>query len=182
MDFVSSRRRRRWLVSAIREQLLPEFTRRGFEVLPLPESRDSPPDRQLIASRPFGRLRRRSTKGGFEYVEIQVAPRARAAFRLSIGVAPSEGIEGMFGHIAAENVLVGWLGEIFHLYSCPRFRSWFAVRRWLWEKRDATESDYQALVSRVIGLLPEVEQALGEGKVGPHIRRIILRRPLSPKL
>jgi hypothetical protein len=102
VDFVSRKRRRRWLVSAIRERLLPEFTRSGFEVLPLPESRDSPPDRQLIASRPFGRLRRRSTKGDFEYVEIQVAPRARAAFRLSIGVAPSEGTEGMFGHIAAE--------------------------------------------------------------------------------
>lgn len=175
MSSATESKPRRELLNALQQQLIPALQLRGFEAVPLPPFQDAAPDRRLIAALPFGRLRRSSPRG-FEFVEIQLAPRGRAAFRLSMGVAPLDGIEGVRGHIAGENVLVGWLGEIFHLYSHPRFRAWFAVRRCLWEKHDPSATDFHNLAASVVKLLPEVDQALSQGKAGPHIRRIVIKR------
>lgn len=169
------RKERRWLVEAIRSQLIPEFLARGFELAPFPRAKQGPTDREFLASFPFGRLRR-SVEHGFEQIEIQLAPRSRAAFRLNFGLIPSGGVKGVLGHIAADDAGVHSLPERFALYSCPFFSLNFSVRRWLWSRREGTEDEYRALVARVVELLPEVDDALRNGKVGRHIRHTVIRR------
>jgi hypothetical protein len=163
---------RRWLVDAIRTLLLPEFTRRGFEIVPLPKSGFGPVDRRSIVASRFGMLRRVGPRG-IELVEVQMAPRGRAAFRLHVGVVPPAGIETITGHFAAEDVHVGWLDEFFELYQSAFFWTWFSVRRWPWRK--VARTDHEDLVRRVVGMIPEVELALREGWRGPHLRRVDTR-------
>ena len=165
---------RQLLIHAIRVKLLPEFANRGFETDALPEPRIGPMDRRLLVEMRFGRFRRTGPRG-IELVEIQLAPRAQAAFRLNIGVAPADGIDTFAGHVAAEDILVGWLREYYALYQCPLFRVWFSVRRWPWREVKAT--DYEGLVERVVGLMPEVELALREGTQGRHIRLVQIDHP-----
>ena len=38
------------------------------------------------------------------------------------------------------------------------------------------QSDYEKLVVEVAGLVPELESALRSGKLGPHVRRVRIRR------
>lgn len=168
-------RERHWLVNAIRSQLIPQFIARGFKLEPFPKSKGEARDREVVLAFPFGRLRR-SVASGFEQVEIQLAPRGRAAFRLNFGLIPTDGIDGILGHIVADKVTVHSLSERFALYSCPRFSLNFLVRRWIWSKRERTEDEYRALVARVVDLLPEVEDALKGGKIGRHIRHTVIRR------
>ncbi len=54
----------------------------------------------------------------------------------------------------------------FNGYFCIRFKSF----------RTVTESDYEKLVRRVVSYLPEIEQALAIGKVGPHMSIITNKR------
>ncbi|HEX2593156.1 MAG TPA: hypothetical protein VHL34_16770 [Rhizomicrobium sp.] len=143
--------------------------RLGFEVVP---SAGDDARGEIRAAFPFGRLRRNGPEG-LELVEIQLHKRRAAAFRLNIGIAPPEGVDHFTGqHIAQEDIWVGYLDHFYELYRSPMFRIWFAVRRWSWSKRAVTEGDCGALVDEVIGFLPEVEQALREGRAGPHVRRI----------
>ena len=161
---------------AIRTRLLPELMRRGFENVPLPPPEVGPMDRELIVTQPFGMLRRPGPQG-LELVEIQLAPRGRAAFRLNIGIVPYAGIEGIYGPIAPDKVPVGWLNGYYHLYRCPFLWTWFSVRRWAWRK--PAQIDYDDLVERVVRLIPEVEMVLREGKQGPHVRFIKIDHPIE---
>jgi hypothetical protein len=165
---------RRWLVNAIREQLIPEFLQRGFVNVPLDSQ--GPTDRESLVAFPYGRLRRQRPNG-YEFVEIQMAPYSRAAFRLNIGVAPPAGIMGVHGHIAAEDVCVGWLEEFYTLHSCPFFQTWFSISRW--SRKPVTQDAYRSLVARVVGLIAEVENALAEGIKGPHVRHTRMFRSKS---
>lgn len=169
------KKERRWLVEAVRSQLIPEFLARGFELAPFSRAKQGATDREFVVSFPFGRLRR-SVDRGFEQVEIQLAPHGRAAFRLNLGLIPFGGVEGILGHIAADDAGVHALPERFTLYSCPFFSLNFSVRRWMWSRRERTEDEYRALVARVVELLPEVDDALRNGKVGRHIRHTVIRR------
>ena len=45
-----------------------------------------------------------------------------------------------------------------------------------WRFRTPVQSDYDKLALRVACLLPEVELALREGKLGPHMRKIVIPR------
>jgi hypothetical protein len=169
------KKERRWLLSAIEAELIPHFLARGFELTPIKTSRRGPTDREYLVSFPFGRLRRR-VDGGVEQVEIQLAPHGRPAFRLNFGLVPSDGVNGILGHINSEDAGVHSLPERFTLYSCPLFSLNFSVRRWFWSSRDRTEQEYIALVVGVQGLLPEIDAALRIGKVGRHVRRTVISR------
>ena len=106
----------------------------------------------------------------------------RAAFRINAGVAPKQGMMTVTGHWPAEGVCVHWLNEFFEMYASSRWRSWFSL--WFWRFRIPVQSDYDKLALRVAGFLPEVELALREGKLGLHVRRVVIpRRPpvLTPK-
>jgi hypothetical protein len=50
--------------------------------------------------------------------------------------------------------------------------------------RSPVQADYEKLALRVAGLLPELELALREGKLGPHMRRLdsSLFKPLPPEV
>jgi hypothetical protein len=111
-------------------------------------------------------------------IEIQFAPYKGAAFRVNVGVAPKEGMMTLTGHWPAEEVCVQWLNEFFEMYASPRWRTWFSLR--FWQFRMPVQSDYDKLTLRVAAFLPEVELALREGKLGPHMRRVVIPRQPMP--
>lgn len=151
--------------------MVPEFAKKNFETVMLHSSEKHPIDRELIASMPFGLLRRRTDRG-IEQVEINLSAHGRAGFNINLGVVPLAGIESSMGHIEAERVLVTWLDCYFVLCARRRFFTPFLVRRpWL-SRRPITEADYDRLVDQVVALLPEIDQALSDKKIGPHIRRV----------
>jgi hypothetical protein len=172
------KKQRRWLIEAIRKRLLPEFGRRGFELVPI--AKDRPTDRELIVNFPFGTLRRPVTNG-FELVDIQLGAHGDAAFRLLAGFSPQGGMDTFNGHFAAEDVLIGWLDEFFEVYERPRLwayfpsLAYFSVRRW--RSSRITPEDYDHLVDRVAGLIPEIETALKDDTCGPHVRRVRIQHP-----
>lgn len=162
---------RELLVESLRAHLLPFLLEQGF-VIP-PKVRRAPTDRECDLAFPLGQfVRARGT--GVDVIEIQFAPYRRAAFRVTAGVAPEDGITTAMGHCAAEEVCVQWLDEFFELYARPRWRTWFSLGcSWF---RRPTQGDYANLALTVARLLPEVESALREGHLGPHMRRVLIPR------
>jgi hypothetical protein len=57
--------------------------------------------------------------------------------------------------------------------------AWFSLP--LWWFRSPTQTDYDKLALRVVDLLPEVDAALREGKLGPHMRRMVMK-PLPKEI
>jgi hypothetical protein len=156
---------RRWLTDSIRTLLIPEFEKRGFVTVPLTakEARS-----EFRTAFPFGRFRRPSPSG-FEMVEIQLDKHAKPAFRLNLGIAPTGGIEHVVGHVNQEDLWVHHLPQYYEVEQSPRLQKWFSVRRWFGSPQ---ASDYEELVRGVVEILPEIEQALRDGKLGPHVRRV----------
>jgi hypothetical protein len=165
------------LTASFRTHLLPVLTKQGFEVAP-PVHR-GPVDRQVVLGFPsWGRLIR-IRESGVDLIEIQLAPHRRAAFRINVGVAPKKGMMTLTGHWRAEDVHVHWLNEFFEMYAMSRWRIWFSLR--FWSLRSQVKDDYDKLALRVAGLVPELELALREGKLGPHMRQVVIprRAPVS---
>lgn len=176
------RQNRDLLTKSLRTHLVPAFTTRGFAVTPL--RREGPIDREFERSFPsWGRLIR-TRESGLDLVEIQLAPRGRDAFRINAGVVPKHGLTTLGGHWPAEDVPVHWLHEHFETHARPWLRpglralgleplgAWFSLRQW--PRRSPTQSDYDTLAVRGAGCVPELEGALRDGTLGPHIRRIVL--------
>lgn len=163
---------------SIQVHLLPVLINQGFEVAP--RVRRGPTDRESELSFPLEPLIR-ARGAGVDLIEIQFAPYRRAAFRINAGVAPKEGMMTLTGHWRAEEVCVHWLNQFFEMYASPRWRTWFSLR--FWRFRTPAQSDYDKLTLRVAGFLPEVELALCEGKLGPHMRSVVISRraPLTPQ-
>lgn len=166
----SQRQAKRWLLDALRKHLLPAFVEKGFVVAPLVHG---PLDRETVLQLALGRLRR-ARGPAVDLVQIELAPHGRAAFRIAAGVAPKEGLSTVTGHWAAEDAYVGWLSEYFEMTPTGR-GGWFSVRHWPWQT--PFQEEYEKLVLRVVDQLPELESALREGGVGPHMRRIIMPPP-----
>jgi hypothetical protein len=179
---LKTKEHREWLTQSVRTHLVPALTKQGFEVTPLVHG--TPSDREFDLSFPeWGRLIR-VREPGVDLVEIQLATHRRAAFRINAGVAPRGGLMTLRGHRPAEEVAVHWLNEYFETHARPWLRpglramgleplgAWFSL--WHWPYRSPTRSDYDRLALRVAGFLPEVELALREGKLGPHMRRIVI--------
>lgn len=126
------------------------------------------------SSLPLGRLRRVREAGRVDLIEFEFARYRRAAFRIMAGVAPKEGLITHTGHWAAEDVYVGWLNEYFTMYDSRWRKKWFFVSRW--RHQSLVQGDYEKLALRVAGFLPEIELALREGKLGPHVWRTLIPR------
>ncbi len=163
----SSKQARRWLIDSLRKNLLPVLLEQGFVVAPLVHR--GPIDRELVLQLPLGRLRR-PRGDSIDLIEIELAPYPRPAFRISAGAAPKEGVATFTGRWAAEDTYVGWLNESFQMTPGARVRTYFSKRHWPWQTR--VQSDYEQLVLHVVGFVPELELALREGRLGPHVRRI----------
>jgi len=88
------------------------------------------------------------------------------------------------GHRTAEELHAGGLHDHFETHARPWLRpglralgleplgEWFSLR--LWRLRSPKEADYDRLALQVASLVPEIELALSEGKLGPHMRKIVI--------
>lgn len=167
--------RRDWLCQSLRTHLLPVLIEQGFAVAPAAApGRSGPVDREVALALPLGRLVR-YREGGVDLIEIDFHKYRRTAFRIAAGVAPKKGLMTLTGHWAAEDVYVGWLNEFYVMYSSPRWQVSFFV--WHWPYQSPTQGDYEKLAQRVAGFVPELELALRESRLGPHMRRFLIPRP-----
>jgi hypothetical protein len=188
--YKSAKQRRDWLAQSIQTHLLPVLMKQKFEPAPPPQLR-APADRESILSFPlWGRLVR-ARESGVDLIEIQLASYRRAAFRVNAGVAPKAGVTTFNGQWPAEEVAVHWLNEYFELYPCPRLErlalkvlgleplgAWFSV--WHWPYRSPIQEDYEKLARRAARYVSELELALSEGRLGPHLRRVVIPRSYPP--
>lgn len=180
-----ARERRDWLEQSVRTHLLPAFIQQGFSVAPTTQTR-GPVDRDFVKSFPaWGRLRR-ARESGVDLVEVQFSSHGRAAFRINACAVPKEGMITLGGHRTAEELDAGGLHDHFETHARPWLKAtlrtvgleplgaWFSVCYWPY--RSPTQADYDKLAQGVAGVIvPELELALREGKLGPHIRRITIR-------
>jgi hypothetical protein len=183
-----AKRRKDLLVESVRTHLLPALTQRGFEAAQLVHG--EPAERKSVGIFPFGLLRRARSDGGVDLVEIQFMTYQRAAFRINACAVPKEGMMTAFGHQTAEELFAGGLHDHFETHARPWLRpalrvlrveplgEWFSV--WHWPLR-SPKVNYDKLAIRVVHILPELELALSEGKLGPHIRRLQFQ-PLPPEV
>jgi hypothetical protein len=170
----SVKERRGWLIQSLQTHLLPVLLEQGFAVAPaVAPGHSGPVERELVLALPLGRLVRHR-EGGVDLIEIDFRKYRRAAFRIAAGVAPKEGLMTLTGHWPAEDIHVGWLNEFYVMYALPRWRVSFFT--WHWPYQSPTQGDYQRLAQRVAGFVPELELALREGGLGPHMRRFLIPR------
>jgi hypothetical protein len=167
------RRRREWLIQSIRSHLLPVFFQHGFVVAPLTGGPPDPDDRKYLDIFPLGELRRARPGVGVDLIRIQFAAYRRAAFRIHAGVALSEG--RMWANEFFETHARPWLRPSLRALKVEPLGVWFSL--WPRSFRSAAKADYEKLVARVAGYVPEIELALREGQLGPHIRRVVFERP-----
>ena len=165
------------LLQSVQTRILPVFVQQGFSVAP--PVHNSPIDRKSADTFPFGLRRARPDARGVDLVEIQFMTYQRAAFRINACAVPKEGMMTVGGHRSVDELEAGGLHDHFEMYDSPRWWRWFSL--WFWRFRTPEKSDYDKLVRRVAGYLPEIELALHDGKLGPHIRKIVIpRRAMTP--
>jgi hypothetical protein len=173
-----AKRRKDLLVESVRTHLLPALIQRGFEAARLVYV--DPVDPKSVGTFSFGLLRRARPDGGLD-LEIQFMTYQRAAFRINACAVPKGGMMTVGGHQTAEELFAGGLHDHFETRARPWVRpalrvlrleplgEWFSV--WHWPLR-SPKADYDKLAMRVAGILPELELALRDGKLGPHMRRV----------
>jgi hypothetical protein len=167
---VKQRKHRDLLLESVRTHILPVLTQQGFTVTPRAHS--GAVDRKSADIFPFGLLRRTRPDGGVDLVEIQFMTYRRPAFRINACTVPKGGVLTLGGHRTAEELEAGGLHDHFEMYASPRWWRWFCLR--FWQFRTPVQADYEGLVLRVAACLPEVELALREAKLGPHMRKIVI--------
>ncbi len=187
----SAKQQREWLQHSVRSHLLPVLMKHGFQAAPTKPF--SPPvDRDYVVSFPsWGRLIR-IRESELDLVEIQFATHGRAAFRINAGVMPKDSVITVKGHQAGEGVSVHSLDVWFETHARPWLRpilnalgleplgAWFSVWRWPYQSR--TQEDYERLARRAGSVVPELELALREGRLGRHLRRVVLPSRNRPQL
>jgi hypothetical protein len=157
------------LVESVRKYVLPAFAKMGFEVVPRIQG-SSNVDRKSEGIFPLGSLRRARIDGGADLVEVQFMTYGRAAFRINACAVPKQGIRTLAGQRTADQIEAGGLHDHFEMYEYPRVWKWFAL--WLWRFRQPNQAAYDNLAVRVAGFVSEIERAITEGQLGPHMRRI----------
>jgi len=177
------------LIESVRRFLLTAFVNRGFSVSPRIHRGATATDRKSLDTFPFELLRRIRPDGGVDLAEIQFATYQRAAFRINASAVPKEGMITVGGHRSAEELNAGGLHDHFETHARPWLRpalrvlgleplgQWFSLC--LWQLRSPNHAAYDKLATRVAGLVPEIELALSEGKLGPHMLPITVK-PLPP--
>jgi hypothetical protein len=155
------------LVESVRRYVLPGFIQLGFEVTKARGSSD-----HIF---PLGHLGRERPDRTVDLAEIQFMTYRRAAFRINLCAVPREGIMTLGGRRSADETDAGGLHDHFEMYASPRWRLWFSLR--FWRLRKPKEAEYENLAQSVVAMPPEVESALRDGKVGPHMRKITYPDP-----
>ena len=168
---------RSWLRSNIDKLLVPALEQRGFARARL-SAADARSEMAFLT--PHGSFRRRGSQG-IETIEIHFDRYDRAVFGITFGTVPPGGVSyshaGGSGHVAPKDLPVAALEVSYSLLPRPRpwgeFYLWrwpgeFRVRRW--PGRTVVEPDYQKLVAKAVGLIPEIERVFKDGRCGPHVR------------
>lgn len=178
------------LIESVREHLLPIFFEQGF-VIAKRRITAKVVDREYADSFPFDELRRSKPDGGVDLIEIQFKSRQRAAFRINATAVPRGGMMTAGGHRTVEELHGGGLHDHFETHARPWLRpllsvigleplgAWFSL--WQWPLRPLKKADYEGLALRVASIVPEIELALSDNKLGPHLRRVLIR-PLPPEV
>ena len=165
------RKDRDLLLESVRSHILPVFIQQGFIVSPR-RHRD-PVDRKSMDIFPLGEMRRARPDGGVDLVEIQFKTYKRPAFRINATAVPKEGMMTAGGHRTAEQLEAGGLHDHFEMYASPRWWIWFSLP--FWWLRSPKQSAYEKLALRVASFLSEIDLALRERKLGPHMRPILFQ-------
>lgn len=174
------------LVESVRTHVLPAFIEKGFAVTPRNPRRVSM-DSEHSEIFPLGEMRRARLDGGVDLAEIQFKIRQHGAFRINACAVPREGMMTAGGHRNADELHAGGLHDHFETHARPWLRpslrklrieplgEWFSV--WHWPGRSPTKRDCDKLAIRVAKLVPEIDLALREGKLGPHMRHVKISPP-----
>lgn len=183
-----SRRRRASVEKSVRTHLVPAIIKLGFEPAP-PRSRDEPEDRKYSGCFPlWGRwIRRREPI--VDQLQIQFSTYGRAAFRMNASAVPKDGMMTHGGHKTAEECLAlgvhdletharPWLRPFLRVLRVEPSGAWFSL--WHPPLGSPAPADYEKLALQAVEILPELDLALREGKLGPHMRRFEMK-PLSPE-
>ena len=178
-----AKRRKEALVESVRRHVVPALVRQGFVFAPQAIDRNAA-ERRAADIFPFAPMRRARPDGGVDLVAIQFLTYQRAGFRINACAVPKEGMMTDGGpKTLDECVALGvhdletharpWLRPALRAMRVEPLGQWFSV--WHWPFRPPTQGDCNKLAKRVAGLLPEVETALREGTLGPHMRRMVLK-------
>jgi hypothetical protein len=166
---------RRWLIEGLQRHLLPSLVQQGFKLAPS-ETIAAPVDRRYVRAFPLGELVR-ARESRVDRVSIQFATHDRNAFRINARVEPPKEIMNHERLPPVPGFLARGLSEHFEMYASPKLWAWFT---WGWFSvrrspfRATTQSDYENLTKLVAGFERELELALREGILGPHMRRVSL--------
>jgi hypothetical protein len=176
-----------FLRESVRTLLLPAFIDRRFAIAPRVHGEAT--EQKSLNTLPFGLLRRPRADGGVDLVEIQFSSYQRAAFRINACPVPKDGMMTAAGHRFAEELEAGGLHDHFETHARPWLRpalralrieplgQWFSLSLRCF--RSPKQAAYDKLALRVAAIIPEIELALCEGKLGPHILRIVMT-PFPP--
>lgn len=174
-----ARRRRALIEESVRTHLVPALIKLGFEPAP-PRPQGDPQDRKYRGCFPScGRLIRRR-EPIVDQVQIQFSTYGRAAFRINAAAVPKDGMMTHGGRKTAEECLAlgvhdletharPWLRPILRTLRMEPLGAWFSL--WRLPLGSPTPADYDKLALRAVEILPELELALREGRLGPHMRR-----------
>jgi hypothetical protein len=155
---------------------VPSLIQQGF-VIAAPDTLQPSVDREYVRAFPIGRLVR-ARESGEDQVSIQFATHDRNAFRINANIVPPKQIITTDNRLPeARGFVAKGLAEHFEMYARPRLWAWFT---WGWfsvrqgPTQSAVQDDCEKLALRVASYEPELELALREGKLGPHMRRVLL--------
>jgi hypothetical protein len=163
--------KRKWIVKALREHLVPAFQQLGFELVY--EAKDAP--REMRSMYQLGHLKRRKADG-IEQVDILMSEAPRSSFSVTFGLISNQGVTVRnIGWKSAEELGVAEARTYNTL--CWRPRSVTSAYWWVfyWPWQTPKYDDYVALAKRVTELIPEVEDFFQTGRVGPHVRQPFAR-------
>ena len=160
--------KRKWMVKALQEHLVPAFQKQGFDLTF--EPKDAP--REMRSMYRLGHLKRR-IPDGIEQVDILMSEAPRSSFSVTFGFISNEGITiKNKGWSSADELRVAEARIHNALCWSPRlfFSAWWWIFYWPWQT--PKYEDYVALVKRVAALISEVEEVFRNGSVGPHVRQL----------
>jgi hypothetical protein len=168
----------KWLKKNIETILIPAIRDMGF--LWRKQGTSKEVGREIVLGMPFGDMRR-PTGCTIDVIEIHLQKRDRSFFALYAGRFPAEGVRDYLHgkHHYADEVRTGDLEEYWVMSACPRLFMDFGFR--FKSLRSITEADYKSLAQRVASYLPEIQEAMVTGKLGPHMKHVQMPRVYETK-
>jgi hypothetical protein len=177
-----SRKRRVALEGSVRTHLVPALLQMGFAVAaPFPFREPVDPD--FPASFPDWGQFVRDRGAVLDEVDIQFASYDRAAFRINARSVPKKSAATAAGSAELyerfETHARPWLRPALRALRVEPLGAWFSL--WRLPFGSPTPADYDKLVLRAVQILPELELALREKKLGPHMQSFKMQ-PFPPEV